>query len=246
MKLKRNIIEIDENLCDGCGRCVDACAEGAITIEDGKARVISDSFCDGLGACIGECPQGALTIVQRVTDDFDENAVAEHLKQQRSPDSKDMLPCGCPSSHVQSFSPSAAAADGGDTSSGPTALSHWPVQINLVPPHAPFIRNADVVVAADCTAYAYPDFHRKLLKGRPLLIGCPKFDNTDAYIEKFTEILSTSAITSITVVVMEVPCCSALPNLIKEAMRRADTTIPLETVVIGMKGTIVKRLREAA
>lgn len=245
MKTKRNIINIDIDLCDGCARCVEACAEGAIAVEAGKARVISDSFCDGLGACIGECPQGALTIVQRVTDDFDEHAVAEHLKQQQPSASDNTLPCGCPSSHTQSLAPS-DTQPAADSSRKAPGLSHWPIQINLVPPHAPFLRNRDLVVAADCTAYAYPDFHRKQLKGRPLLIGCPKFDNRDEYIKKFTEIFSTCDIKSIAVVIMEVPCCSGLPNLIKEALRRADAALSLETIVIGMKGTVVKRMQEAA
>src|SRR3989339_43759 len=165
MKIKRNIIRIDEEKCDGCGQCVPSCAEGAITIVDGKARLAAQKYCDGLGACLGECPQGALTVEEREAEDFDELAVEQHLHAAKLSTNAESLTmaCGCPSAHIQSFqrAPSCAEANKPRSpASSASALSHWPVQITLVPPSAPFLKGADLLVAADCTPIAYPDFHR--------------------------------------------------------------------------------------
>lgn len=234
MKLKRNIIEIDRERCNGCGDCVSACAEGAIAIVDGKARVISDTYCDGLGNCIGECPQDALKIVVREADDFDEEAVARHLKAQSPRLSGPGPSCQCPSAAVRQMEPSASVS----------ALSTWPVQLRLVPPHAPFLKNADLLVASDCTAFAYAGFHRDFLQGRALLTGCPKLDDRELYVDKFTEIFKQNNIRSVTVVVMEVPCCQGMPQIVKAGLKAAGKSVPLETVVVGVRGDIVERLQD--
>ena len=198
MKITRKIIEIDEAKCNGCGLCANACAEGAIEIVDGKARIVKETYCDGLGACIGECPEGALTIVEREADAFDATAVEEHLKGgkvEKVPEEK-VLACGCPSSHVQilAATPGPAAPGCGNAGPTPSALSHWPVQIRLVPPTAPFLKGRSLLVAADCTPVACPDFHRDFLKDRAVLIGCPKFDDTDEYVAKFRDIFLTAGV----------------------------------------------------
>jgi Pyruvate/2-oxoacid:ferredoxin oxidoreductase delta subunit len=246
MKIMRKIIEIDEELCNGCGNCVLACAEGAIQIIDGKARVIADKYCDGLGACIGDCPEDALTIVEREAEDFDEQAVDELLKQQKK-DKKEAAPLagGCPSTKIHTF-PTAeegtcACANKPvvQSSSGISSLGHWPVQIKLVPAGAPFLKNADLVIAADCVPVAYPDFHADFLKGNAVMIGCPKFDDADEYVEKLSQVFKVSGIKSITAAIMEVPCCSAMPMIIKKALERAGVDIPFKEVVISARGEII-------
>lgn len=241
MKLKRNIIEIDRQRCNGCGDCVSACAEGAIAIVDGKAQVISDTYCDGLGNCIGECPQDALKIVVREAIDFDEEAVARHLKVQNSRSSSPGSSCQCPSSAVRHIEPKAGLA--AEPSASVSALSTWPVQLRLVPPHAPFLKGADLLVASDCTPFAYGGFHRDFLPGRVLLMGCPKLDDTQLYADKFAEIFKQNDIKSITVVVMEVPCCQAMPQIVKAGLKAAGTSVPLETVVVSVGGDIVERTK---
>jgi ferredoxin len=245
MKMMRKIIEIDDELCDGCGECVPSCAEGAIEVTNGKARVVADKYCDGLGACLGECPNGALEIVEREAEDFDEEAVEIYLKEkEQKPVEEAPMACGCPSSQLQAFipaSPAAQTAAGDSAPGGASSLSHWPVQIRLVPPTAPFLQGADLLVSADCTPFAYPDFHRDLLKGKVLMVGCPKFDDVEGYIAKFTEIFKNAGINSITTVVMEVPCCSGLPLIVKKALEASGKEIPLEEVVISMRGDVLKR-----
>ena len=245
MKVTRKIIKIDDEKCDGCGNCVPACAEGAIRIIDGKARVIADKYCDGLGACLGDCPQGALTLIEREADAFDEAAVEELLKQQETKEGPqkggcpsaalktfENVGCGCESAAPRQLQPFAA---GKGPASG-SALGHWPVQINLVPAGAPFLKGADLLVAADCVPVAYPAFHQDFLKGRAVMIGCPKFDDADAYVEKFTAVFRESGIKSLTIVVMEVPCCSGLPAIIQKALQRSGKDIPVRTVVISSQG----------
>lgn len=246
MKVQRKIIEIDEELCDGCGLCVPSCAEGAIAVVDGKARVLSEKFCDGLGACLGECPNGALKIVERVADAFDEEAVEEHLcsGEDQRPPLLATLPCGCPSTQIQTFVPRDACRSANEptthTGSTPSALGHWPVQIRLVPATAPFLKHADLLVTADCVPVAYPDFHRDFLKGKAVMMGCPKFDDAGSYVEKFTEIFRTAGIRSVTVLDMEVPCCSSLPRIVGRAMEAAGKQIPLREVIITSKGEILE------
>lgn len=243
----RKIIEIDEERCNGCGNCVIACAEGAIRIIDGKAKVIADKYCDGLGACIGDCPEDALKIIERQAEDFDEEAVEALLKEQKTAN-KETAPaaCGCPSSAMKMF-PTAAAHDGCGCANkpsiaggeGPSALGHWPVQIKLVPPGAPFLKDADLLIAADCVPVAYPTFHADFLKGRAVMIGCPKFDNAEEYVEKLSQVFKVSGIKSITSVVMEVPCCSAMPVIVKKALAKAGVAIPFKEVVVSARGKIL-------
>lgn len=254
MEAIRKIIEIDEELCDGCGNCVPSCAEGALQIIDGKAKLVADVYCDGLGACLGECPQGALNIIEREAVEFDEEAVEEFLKtkeevpKEEAP-KEETLACGCPSSTIQSFMPAdacQAANKPSTTESVESALSTWPIQIRLIPPTAPFLKNADLLIAADCTPVAYPNLHRDFLQGKVMMLGCPKFDDADEYIEKFAAIFKTANIKSITVLEMEVPCCSALPMIVKKGLEKAGKTIPMEDVVISSRGEIIKREKLAA
>lgn len=249
MKLMRKIIEIDDELCDGCGECVPECAEGAIQIVDGKARLVSESYCDGLGACLGECPNGAITMVEREAEDFDEEAVEAFLKEKEEKPLDIPLACGCPSTQVQTFIPKDSSQEAMDEPAQPktkSTLSHWPVQINLVPPIAPFLRGADLLVAADCTSAAYPNFHQDFLKGKVLMIGCPKFDDVEEYIQKFTEIFKIADTKSVTALVMEVPCCSSLPVILRRAMQAAGKAIPVEQIVISTRGDILKKEKLAA
>jgi Pyruvate/2-oxoacid:ferredoxin oxidoreductase delta subunit len=239
MSLKRKIIHIDEDLCDGCGQCMIACAEAAIELVDGKARVVADRYCDGLGACLGECPQGALTIVEREAEEFDEKAVEDRLLQQQLQDAG-MPAHSCPSAQTRQFAacPSSKPSQGRASDS---QLSTWPVQLRLVSPDAPFLQGADLLVAADCTAFAYPDVHRDFFKGRVVLCGCPKLDDQEQYVQKFTEIFKRNAIKSVTVLVMEVPCCGGMPMIIQKAMQAAGKKTHMEIVTIGIEGDIIQR-----
>ncbi len=243
MKVMRKIIEINEEKCTGCGQCVVACAEGAIEIRDGKAKIIRDLLCDGLGACIGECPEDALKIIEREADEFDEHAVHEHLAQKESPKELKPMACGCPSSQMKTFAPMASCESANaprNMSEQASALSHWPVQIKLVPPTAPFLKGADLLVAADCVPVAYPDMHSELLAGRSVMIGCPKFDNAEEYIDKFIQVFKQSGIKSVTVAIMEVPCCSAMLTIIRRAMELSGMNIPVREVVVGIRGNRVR------
>lgn len=246
MKVQRKIVLIDEDLCDGCGVCVPSCAEGAIEVVDGKARMVAEKYCDGLGACLGECPKGALTIEERVADEFDEEAVEAYLsaKPKEEPAQELVMACGCPSSQIKTFAPKGQSE--GRRTAQHSELSHWPVQIKLVPPTAPFLKGAHLLVAADCTAVAYPNFHRDFLKGKAVMIGCPKFDDVQEYVEKFAEIFRAADIRSVTVAEMEVPCCSALPKIVKSGMEMAGKSIAMEEIVIGSGGDVLKRHKLAA
>lgn len=246
MKTLRKIIEIDEELCDGCGQCVPSCAEGSLQIVDGKAKMVSDNLCDGLGACIGECPTGALKIVEREADEFDEQAVEKYLGEKEAEKQKEptMLACGCPSTHIQTFAPASSCKEANIPASfqdEESALSHWPVQIRLVPATAPFLKGADLLVLADCCGVAIPTLHRDLIKGRVVMIGCPKFDDAEEYIDKFTDIFKTADIKSVMAVVMEVPCCSGLPMIVKKGMELAGKNIPIEELVISTRGKTLKQ-----
>jgi len=245
MKVKRKIIHIDEELCDGCGQCVPSCAEGSLQIIDGKAKVVSDNLCDGLGACLGECPQGALQIVEREAEEFDEEAVeaflAEKAQKETAP-APQAAPCGCPSAQIKTFQPmgSCEQANVPRVTGGASALTHWPIQIHLVPPTAPFLKGADLLVAADCAPFAYPDFHEVLLKDRVLMVGCPKLDDAQVYIDKFTAIFKNAGVRSVTTVMMEVPCCSGLSVIIRRALENAKAQIPLEEVIISTRGALLE------
>ncbi|AOY58658.1 MULTISPECIES: ATP-binding protein [Desulfococcus] len=244
MKTVRKILEIDEEKCDGCGQCVPGCAEGALRIIDGKARIVEDRLCDGLGACIGECPQGALHIIEREADEFDEEAVQAYLEDvAKAAEQAPASGCGCPSAQVQVLAPFSAskAAPSPASTAGeiPSALTHWPIQIRLIPPNAPFLRNADLLILADCSAVAFPMVHQKLLKGKVVMMGCPKFDDAQDYTERFKAIFEQAEINSVTVVFMEVPCCSALPSIVRKGMDKAGRKIPYLEMVVGRKGEII-------
>ena len=236
-KTLRKIIHIDEEKCNGCGACVPACAEGALQIIDGKAKLIGEQYCDGLGACLGECPQGAIIIEERAAEDFNEEAVKRHLE--KSNPVKEELPCGCSSATVTQFErPETAGATLSEAPSSPSTLSHWPVQLTLVPPKAPFLQEADLVLAADCVPFAYAGFHQHFLKGHSLLVACPKLDDFPAHLQKLTDILSQSSVKSLTVVHMEVPCCSGLVHMAQQAVRLSGKDIPIKEVTIGIKGDL--------
>ena len=234
--MKRNIINIDEEKCNGCGLCVNACHEGALQMVDGKARLISDTYCDGLGACLPECPTGAITIEEREAAGFDEEAVKKHL------DNKQKLHHsggGCPSARAITMERPAQAAP---TATAPQAISElrqWPCQIKLVPPNAPYFDGAKLLIAADCTAYAYAGVHDKFMKGKITLIGCPKLDMAD-YSEKLTEILSYNDIRSVEVLRMSVPCCGGIEYAVKQALVNSGKMIPWHVTVISPNGEIVE------
>lgn len=251
MKIRRKIIQIDQEKCDGCGQCVPSCAEGALQIVDGKARLMAEKYCDGLGACLGECPNDALRVIEREAEDFDEEAVEEHMKSMSAAQGPELQPRagGCPSAQTQSFSPAKSCQEANQpvsTMSTRSALSHWPVQIRLVPPSAPFLKGADLLVAADCTPVAYPNFHQDFLDGKVVMVGCPKFDEVQAYVQKFADIFNTAGIKSIDVVTMEVPCCQGLPLIVKKGLELAAKRIPINQVIISTRGEVLKRQKIAA
>ncbi len=246
MKVRRKIIEIDEELCDGCGQCIIGCAEAALVLVDGKAKLVAEKYCDGLGACLGECPTGALKIVERVSDDFDEEAVEELLKANKEKEAKTAAPdmaCGCAGSNIQSFVPQTPCQSANQPQAmapaGSSALTHWPVQIRLVPPTAPFLQGADLLIAADCTPLAYANFHQDFINGKVVMMGCPKFDDQQSYVDKLAEIFATANISSVTTAIMEVPCCGSMRGIVSEAMKRAGREIPSKEIVISTRGDIL-------
>ncbi len=317
-KVMRKIIEIDEQKCDGCGNCIPSCAEGALAIVDGKARVVKDMYCDGLGACLGHCPQDALKVIEREADEFDEEAAMEHVRrtagadkhgavkvasgcpggkvevfEKPEPKAKPVLEkmsempktmaCGCSGSMIQDFTreqpasiegtgaeeqaggcpcsggkfarkpaPKAEPAPAAKAEPAPAAkaaprgtdeseLTHWPVQLRLIPAHAPFLKGADLLMAADCVPAAHPRFHEELLKGRKLLIGCPKFDDADDYVERLAAIFREARPRGLTVARMEVPCCATLTQIVHAAVKRSGVDVPVREVVITRQGKTVER-----
>ena len=236
-KAIRKIVKIDEEKCNGCGVCIPACAEGALQIIDGKAKLIDEKYCDGIGACLGECPQGAITIEEKVADEFNEQAVKLHLE--RDEHTIQELPCGCPSVTVTQFERNDTEYLASvEVKNQQSMLSHWPIQLKLVPPGAPFLQGADVVLAADCAPFTYASFHQDFLKNHSLLIACPKLDDSQAHLMKLIDILSHSSVKSLTVVIMEVPCCSGLVLMAKQAIQLSGKDIPLKEVTIGIKGNL--------
>lgn len=239
----RQIIRIDEDLCTGCGECVPACAEGALEIVDGKVRVVEEVLCDGLGACLGECPEGALTIEEREAPEFDEEAVERRLQEiGRSPQAAHAeLPglhvSGCPGSLSMQFAREAAAPEpAGPRREAESMLTSWPVQLGLVNPMAPFLREADLLIAADCAPVAYRMFHEDFLQGRSVVIACPKLDDAGAHMEKLAELFFSARPRSVTVVHMEVPCCFGLSTLVERAAAMAGLGVPVQTAVITVRG----------
>lgn len=244
--VKRQVIKIDEEKCNGCGLCVPSCAEGAIQIIDGKARLVSDKYCDGLGACLGECPQGALTVEERDAEEFNEAAVAGHLKsigREETPHAH-AAPMhnhhggGCPSAKVLDFRNERKEASSGDQPRIQSELGHWPVKIELVNPSAPYFENADLLVAADCAPFAYPNIHQDFIKGKTVVIGCPKLNDVEAYLEKLTLIVARNDIKTITVLHMEVPCCFGLMQVVRQAVEASGKNIPIEAKVVTLRGEI--------
>jgi NAD-dependent dihydropyrimidine dehydrogenase PreA subunit len=247
MKVTRKIIQIDEELCDGCGNCVPGCAEGALQIIDGKARMVADHFCDGLGACLGDCPTGALKIIEREADEFDEAAVEVHLASiaKQAPETSAPAPSGCPSANIEMLTPESACNCANEaasfTADQASALSHWPIQIRLVPPGAPFLKGASLLIVADCVSVAFPSLHRDFLKDKAVMMGCPKFDDVDMYIEKFAGVFSEANIKDITTLIMEVPCCSSMNGIIKQAIERSGKNVPVEQITISTQGAEIER-----
>ncbi len=243
----RKIVQIDENKCNGCGICIPACAEGAIRIVNGKAVLAADNLCDGLGACLGECPEDAIRVIERDADEFDEEAVEKHLQGGRSELSDAAAPQaseptlhhgGCPGSRAFSFEPSKVTVPAGSVVRQQSELGQWPVQLHLVPVNAPYFQDADLLIAADCVPFAYPDFHRDFLSGRALVVGCPKLDDIRLYRDKLTELFKVSSIKSVTVVRMEVPCCGGIVATAKQALEDSGKSIPFRVVTVGIKGEI--------
>lgn len=231
----RKIVRIDEQKCNGCGACVPACAEGALQIVDGKARLISEAYCDGLGACLGKCPMDAIIIEERPAQDFDEEAVSRHLSEARA----GRASVGCASAVITTLGTRGAShRASSEPYRQPSLLGHWPVQLALVPPGAPFLRGTDAVLAAQCAAFAHADFHRDFLGERSLLIACPKLDDFPGHLARLTEILRKSGIKSLTVVRMEVPCCGGLTYMAREAIKLSGQKVPLRDVTIGIRGGV--------
>ena len=269
MKARRKIIRIDEDKCDGCGECASACAEGAIAIVDGKARLTSETYCDGLGACIGECPRGALTIEEREADDFDAAAVSAHAAGGKTAAAKphadsgkkpaapkvqehgqDRLPCGCPGSSARDLRAGcpakAVAKDAEAVEAAPSLLGNWPVQIKLVPVNAPYFDGARLLISADCVPFAFAGFHEKFLDGRVVMIGCPKLDDADSYRSKLVQVFRQNDIRGVEVLYMEVPCCFGLVHLVLAALKESGKEIPLALTKIGIGGGILEVTKPGA
>jgi len=239
---KRQIVTIDQEKCDGCGLCVPSCAEGAIVIVDGKAKLLADKFCDGLGACLGECPVGALTIEERDTDEFvgpAPGAPGEHghgaAAQPQAAPAEPVF--ACPGSAMRQFTPVAAPV------AGASALSHWPVKLRLVSPKAPFLKGAELLVAADCSAFAAGDFHARYLAGKAVVCGCPKFDDLEEAVAKLTGIFKENDVKGVTIVNMEVPCCQGLVEAVRRALQASGKKLPVSICTLGAQGQVVQQAK---
>lgn len=226
----RNIVKIDEEKCNGCGECVHACAEGAIQLINGKAKLVSEIYCDGLGACLDCCPVDAITIEQREAEEFDEEATQKHLDQMKKPESNFV----CPGMAMKSFDKKKTTT--GDTTS---QLQQWPVQLKLVSPAAPYFKSCDLLIAADCVAFAMGDFHEKLLKGKGVVIACPKLDDPSGYVDKLTEIIKSNELKSIAVAHMQVPCCSGIVRMAEQAIENSGSDLQLNNITISIEGEIL-------
>ncbi len=245
----RKIIEIDEEKCNGCGQCILSCAEGALEIIDGKAKLVGDIYCDGLGACLGECPEGAMTIIDREAVDFDEEAVEELLArnkeaeapQAEAPKTEENLPCGCSSSTIVTLDTGCGCNEPESATDAKSQLGHWPIKLQLLGPNVPFLKDSDLVLLADCTAAAYPNLHQKILKGKVIAMGCPKLDNIDAHIDRLAEILKEAKPRALTVVYMEVPCCKGFVVGAQKAIEKAGVNLPFKTMLIGRNGQLLEQ-----
>ncbi|MFC1517898.1 ATP-binding protein [Candidatus Margulisiibacteriota bacterium] len=251
---KRKIIEIDRDKCNGCGLCTTACAEGALALDkEGKAVLAKEIYCDGLGACLDVCPVDALHIVERDSNEYDAKAAYKHVKKTRGDEAakqvhgaekfvqeKDKpLAYGCPGTMAQELKPKGKEDAPIASISGQSELSQWPIQLHLVSPYAPYFNEVDLLIAADCTAFTIGSFHQELLKGKKLVIACPKLDNTEPYVEKISELLKNNTIYSLTVAIMTVPCCSGLWQIVNEAVKRSGENMAVKKVVIGLDGQII-------
>lgn len=250
----RKIVNINEDKCNGCGLCVPSCAEGAIKIINGKAKLISDNLCDGLGACLGECPQGAIEITEREAEEFNEAAVKVHLEKEgktmnNSHDQHQHAQHhggGCPGSRMMEINREAETAKSASVSSEDIVvkikpqLTQWPVQLMLVPVNAPYFEGADLLITADCVPFAYPNYHLELLKGKKVVVGCPKLDDIQYYIEKLSDIVSVNDIKSITVAFMEVPCCGGIVRAAEQAVENSGKEIPIHRIRISINGDAQK------
>jgi NAD-dependent dihydropyrimidine dehydrogenase PreA subunit len=242
----RKIVRIDPDKCNGCGECVPSCAEGAITIINGKAVLAAENLCDGLGACLGECPLGAITVEEREADEFDEVAVEKHLATQGKPAPSHVpQPAaqqhhagGCPGSRAMSFNRPQESTPAVSTGSRQSQLAQWPVQLHLVSTAAPYFQGADLLITADCVPVAYAGYHEDFLKGKAVVMGCPKLDDNNFYTQKLTELFSKSDIKSITVLKMEVPCCGGIAVAARQALAASGKQIAYKEVTIGIQGQI--------
>ena len=243
---RRKVVKIDEEKCNGCGLCVPSCAEGALEIVNGKARIVADVYCDGLGACLGECPQGAISVEEREAPEFDAAAAEAHVRRVVAPArDSEPLPCGCPGMAVKSIERSVAAPERirGEGEAPTSRLRNWPVQLKLVPVQAPYLKGARLLIAADCVPFAFADFHRRFVEGRVVLMGCPKLDDGQFYVDKLAQIFGANDIESVLVPHMEVPCCTGLIHIVEAAQRQAGTKVPTTLVRIGIDGSLQEERR---
>jgi len=234
----RKIVRIDQQKCNGCGQCIVNCPEGALRIVDGKARLVKESYCDGLGACIGTCPLDAITIEAREAESFDAEAVKKHMAEARQ--RQRALPTAafdCPGSAARETE--RASAPGAVSNGSLSQLGHWPVQLTLVPPNAPFLQNADLLLVADCVPFAMADFHERFLRGRSVVVGCPKLDDPESYRLKLASILEQSSVRSLTIIHMEVPCCRGLCHIVKTAMEALGRNLPVKEVTVSVDGRVL-------
>jgi len=244
--MMRKIVHIDEDKCDGCGLCIPSCVEGALKIVDGKAKLVSDVYCDGLGACLGTCPRDAITVEEREADEFDEEAAMDHARKDDaasipSQTAQEPLACGCPGTALRTLAALAADEQPGIAATPPKShLKSWPVQLRLVPPNAPFLAGAHIIVCADCVPFALADIHERYLKNGVMLVGCQKLDDIQYYREKLEAIFKEARPSKITVLKMEVPCCSGLSMVARQAANAALATCPLEVHTIGIGGSITE------
>jgi ferredoxin len=271
---KRKIIEIDRDKCDGCGLCTTACAEGALVLdEDNKAVLAREIYCDGLGACLDVCPTGALKIVERDSEAYDARAAYTHVLKTRGTEaaqrvhgaiqehdheqgsgghqerrSEAPLACGCPGSMAREIkrTTTGKGTDAGRSVSAASELSQWPIQLHLVSPQAPYFNHSDLLVAADCTAFAAGGFHQDFLRGKKLVIACPKLDDSENYVEKLAQLLRHNTISSLTVAIMTVPCCSGLARMVEEAVALSGKDLPVKKIVIGLDGKALQSREIAA
>lgn len=235
----RNIVHIDQDKCDGCGLCITACAEGAIELIDGKAQLVSDIYCDGLGACLGHCPQDAITVEPREAEAFDEVATEAFLKTKAGAKAEGDVPAACPGMAVKTLSPQSDQT--ATTDDVPSQLAQWPVQLKLVSPNAPYFAGADLLLVADCVPFAMGDFHNTMLKQHAVAIGCPKLDDGESHVDKVAAIIQENDLKSLSVVHMEVYCCSGLTAIARKAIMRSGKPLAFEDVTVGVQGDVLQR-----